>query len=392
VELNIINNLLSQVESLNSKYRRIAELTGENFNIFRILKLEASEVRLHSSFISELLNPNGSHGQKDLFLNLFVREFEFRNNNFESDGASVEIEKHTGFINDDQSEGGRIDIIITDRRNNHIIIENKIHADDKIKQLLRYKHHSKKADLFYLTLDGKEPKEYSKTGLEINVDFKCLSYKDDISRWLEYCRKEVATLPIIRETITQYLNLIKHLNSKSINSAMTEELSAVINSNIEAAFIVANNLDVATNKLLYRFRNEMQEIAKEIDHLGLTFEDDFDIKRRYMGFHFYKPHWEHCSICFSFQEYSKYLIYGICTEEDPIERPIPLELRSKLESLVGVKSKNIWWPIQMDMEAPFNQNWAKTFEPWKAIANGNMKNIIKKNLLEIINLIGETKL
>ena len=391
MELNAISNLLSQIEFLNSKYKKVAELTGENFNIFKILKLETSEVRLHTSFIAELLNPNGSHGQKDLFLNLFVKYFEFRNNNFESDGAFVEIEKHTGFINEDQSEGGRIDIIVTDRKNNHIIIENKIHAGDRIKQLLRYKNHSKKADLFYLTLDGKEPKEYSKTGLEIDVDFKCLSYEDDITRWLENCRKEVSIFPIIRETITQYLNLIKHLNGKSINSAMTEELSSIINTNIEAAFIVANNLNTATNKLLYKFKDDMNDIAKELDYLGFQFDDNFDINGRYMGFHFYKEDWKYCSICFSFQEYSKYLIYGICME-DPDKNPLPLELEIELESLVGIKSKNIWWPILMDMETPFNLNWAKTFEPSRAIANGDMKNIIKKNLLGIINLIGERKL
>lgn len=62
--------LLDQVNTLNNHYKKINDLTSENFNIFRILKLESSEVRLHSAFIAELLNPKGNHGQKDKFLKI----------------------------------------------------------------------------------------------------------------------------------------------------------------------------------------------------------------------------------------------------------------------------------------------------------------------------------
>ncbi len=392
MEPNNIRNILAQVANLNSRYKKITELTGENFNVFRILKMEASEVRLHSSFIGELLNPRGSHGKKDVFLKLFIDLFEFKKNHFESDGAFVEVEKHTGFINEGRTEGGRIDILITDRRSNQIVIENKIHAGNKFKQLLRYKQHSKKADLFYLTLDGKEPKEYSRTGLKCDVDYKCLSYKSDIVNWLEDCRKEVTTLPIIRETITQYIHLIKYLNNQSINNTMTEELSSVINTNIEAAFTIANNLSSATNRLLEKFKIDMISLGEEVKVDGFSLKEDFNVKNRYSGFYFFKPDWKHCSICFSFQEYNKYFFYGIITNNDPDKKPIPIILREKLESLLGIKSKNQWWPILIPMESPYNQNWEKTFEPWEAIANGTMKDIIKRKLFEMIDLIGAQKL
>jgi len=392
MELNNIRNLLVHVTTLNSRYKKIAELTGENFNVFRILKMEASEVRLHSTFIAELLNPNGSHGQRDLFLKLFVKLFEFKKNVFESEGATVEVEKHIGFISEDQNEGGRIDILITDRRNNHIVIENKIHAGDGIKQLLRYKGYSKKADLFYLTLDSKEPQEYSSLGLKLNIDYKCLSYKSDITSWLEDCRKEVATLPIIRETITQYLHLIKYLNNQSINDTMTEELSSLINSNLQAAFVIANNLDAATDKLLEKFHIDMLDLAEEVKSKGFLLCEDFNIQNRYIGYYFYKPEWKYCSICFSFQEYCKYFIYGVIVNEDPNQILVPVELKAQLESLTGVKSKNIWWPILINMESPYNQDWDKIFEPWEAIANGEMKNIVRRKLSEMMNLIGDLQL
>ncbi len=38
---------------------------GELFNIFNVLDLRTNEVRTHSAFIAELLNPDGNHGLGD---------------------------------------------------------------------------------------------------------------------------------------------------------------------------------------------------------------------------------------------------------------------------------------------------------------------------------------
>ncbi len=72
--METMKNLLSQVSSIIQQYEKVAELTGENFNVFKILKVETKEVKTHSAFIAELLNPQGSHGQGDVFLKLFVEQ------------------------------------------------------------------------------------------------------------------------------------------------------------------------------------------------------------------------------------------------------------------------------------------------------------------------------
>lgn len=77
-------SLLDQVNALLKRYADINQITGEEFNIFRILKLESSEVRMHSAFLAELLNPKGSHGQKDTFLKLFIDRFCFKGNHFDT--------------------------------------------------------------------------------------------------------------------------------------------------------------------------------------------------------------------------------------------------------------------------------------------------------------------
>ena len=59
----ILTHLLTQIYAIINKHEGILKLSGENYNIFRILQMGSSEVRLHSAFIADLLNPKGNHGQ-----------------------------------------------------------------------------------------------------------------------------------------------------------------------------------------------------------------------------------------------------------------------------------------------------------------------------------------
>jgi len=161
-------------------------------------------VRIHSAFLAELLNPQGSHGQGDIFLKLFVKDHDF---DFAS--AKVKVEKHIGSVG--QTTGGRIDIDIWDKNDFHIIVENKIYAKDQENQLIRYYNYGKgkrKFKLFYLTLEGDMPDEEtsccdkeSQIALKESEDYTLLSYKVDILEWLAACREKAATHPTLREGI-----------------------------------------------------------------------------------------------------------------------------------------------------------------------------------------------
>ena len=72
INLSTIKNLLENVHVIQNKYDDIADITGEKFNIFSVLNLTSNEVRTHSAFIGELLNIKGSHGLKDIPLQLFI--------------------------------------------------------------------------------------------------------------------------------------------------------------------------------------------------------------------------------------------------------------------------------------------------------------------------------
>jgi hypothetical protein len=144
MDIKDINNLLSNVTHIRNHYEEIAFLTGESFNIFKILKLSTNEVR-HSAFIAELLNTKGSHGQKDKYLEIFLEQIKIEDFPFDTKSAEVKPEFHIGFINEDKTQGGRIDILIEDKNRKRIIIENKIYAGDQKNQLLRYNNFDESA-------------------------------------------------------------------------------------------------------------------------------------------------------------------------------------------------------------------------------------------------------
>ena len=87
---------------------------GEFFNVFKTIRLRTEEVRLHSAFIAELLNPKGSHGLSYHFLQAFLEIIHLPKNYIDYHRCSQNIvERVIGRVTTD-TEGGRIDIIIED--------------------------------------------------------------------------------------------------------------------------------------------------------------------------------------------------------------------------------------------------------------------------------------
>lgn len=93
-KIKTIYNLVEHTNLIKKKYDDFAEFTGENYNVFKIIGLYSDEVK-HSKFIGNLLNAKAEHGQKDIFLKLFIEEIKefFRDKtkfeNFETDRKSV---------------------------------------------------------------------------------------------------------------------------------------------------------------------------------------------------------------------------------------------------------------------------------------------------------------
>jgi len=278
--LSEISILLHSVRLILDHQAQIEELKGEQFNIFSVLRMEYKENATHSAFLSTLLNPDGSHLKGSVFLRLFLQVVQIENF-IEIDTAKVKTEFSIGFVNNELKTGGRIDIFINDDSGDSISIENKIDAGDLFAQVERYcNYNTVQNKVLYLTLDGREPDKSSSGNKKPGEDFYLISYKEHISQWLELCLKEAADSPMLRESIKQYLNLIKKMTNTPDNIHEKELVNLLLN-NYETAVYIKSNLQKAMFSIADQVRDIV--IGKLNDLLGNEFliEKGYPITSRY---------------------------------------------------------------------------------------------------------------
>lgn len=265
--LNDISRIVAKEKTLQEERRK----QGENFNIFSVLNLSTKEVRLHSAFLAELLNPDGDHGLGYKFLEAFLSIIIQRvKPGFEFDIKSAKVSKEfsIGPISEDYTEGGQIDLLIRDDKNHAIVIENKIGANDQKNQLLRYDNYAKKNKtiesyiLLYLTLNRDEASEYSTCN---QVEYQRISYKKDILPWLQSCIGIAALHPIVRETIRQYITNIEQITNIMSKENKDELIELLVKKeNIESTMSICHCKDEIVKKILTDFiGNRLVQLAKK---------------------------------------------------------------------------------------------------------------------------------
>lgn len=390
-----LESLLTQISTIQKKYEEIYKRTGENFNIFNLLNLSYDEIS-HSKIIAALLNPKGMHGKGNIFIEKFLDCIEIGINDFSRDNIIIKIEKSIGNISEDYTEGGRMDIVITNGKNQQIFIENKIYAPDQWNQLLRYYHHNEKAHLIYLTLPGDDPSEKS-TGKEPQFKYKPISYKKHILEWLELCKLESIDNPILRETLTQYIVLIKQLTGQARSNEMKEEFMSTIlenEDNFLTAFTLFENININEIKLKI-LKEKFEPIINSLaGRLGFEEMISFDgcLKINDWGFSFKKPEWKAFRIDFAFNTTDlKNLVYGFCPGRACYY--YSTNISKKLEKYLWDLPRNLnpdknqYWLLYRSMDN--YRDWDKDFF-WE-IFTGKSPNIINEleSKIEEISAIAE---
>lgn len=197
--------------------RRCDREEARRFNVFEVLGLEDKEVRTHSAFLAQLLDPIGSHGQGALFLEEFLHRVEVPNVGDLSKWR-VRTEKYTPLF-------GNLDIVLSNYEDKLcIVIENKINARDQSGQLARYHrwltsmgYPDFRGSLVYLTLRGDPPsKEVSLTidgkyCAEAEQATRRMSYRKDISELLTTVLPRIEAVAVW-EIVRQYIGLIERLS------------------------------------------------------------------------------------------------------------------------------------------------------------------------------------
>lgn len=406
--LQKVNRLIHEERIL----RREKERRGENYNVFEVMNAQQDEVHTHSAIIASLLNPKSNHGCKGAFLQLFVNNLvesipEVANPialDTDFDKCHVDVERYIGRISSDYETGGRIDIIVeSEKRDKAIIIENKIYAEDQEKQLYRYRNYAitkyKNFIILYLSLDGHNPNKTSTTGKMFsmsneNKDFYCISYESFIRDWLVRCKEKAVSFPIVRETITQYYNLISKLTNQVMENSTREKLIDLLanKDNISALFKIRNiHYDVLNKVCNTTLIEQVQEVAKE---LGMLYKcPPRDWHTLYSQFFFYKPEWNHFCIGFEFMGKDlKNFNYGIrYKDKSDIGKflDVKTEILDKIERASNFRwESNSWWASFTPFKYP---NWNNDVA-FERLYDGTIKAEIKKNVESLCDCLNGIEL
>lgn len=375
-EIKELQSLLGQVAKIAKKNAELIDYYGGRFNLFQIFGVDHYE-NTHSAIIAELLNPKGSHGLKHKFVECLIKTLNIEQhiNDFDYVNCDVKTELVTG--------DGRIDIIIKDNKRNAIIIENKIYALDQWKQLQRYNEYALKEFgndkyvILYLTLTGCEASEQSSK----DVNYKQISYSIEIIDWLNKCVEIAARFPLVRESIIQYINHLQKLTNQGMDTKNKEEILKLLITpeNIEAAFIISQNISAVKENIVYEhFNKVLEEIAMEFNLEPIKIESN----SIYSGFGFNIPNWKYFKIYFEFDGSNfmnlGYMLYlknnSINCSEETIKGLSPYFKRHN-------NNKNI----------PLGWTYLDKYRYWngdaiKAILTGDMKTEIKNITQKLIDL------
>lgn len=253
---------------INKRDRSISERSSE-YNIYKILHITQNEV-LMCRVLADLLNPMGKHGMGQLYLERFLSDVAGISIS-DKDLQQAHVYKEYLITND-----RRIDIVIR-CRNIFIPIEVKINAGDQKSQLYDYYQYARQYDdqafVIYLTKDGRSPSEYSICGGIDNADripqdmIKCLSFSDDIIRWLDWCidnsREEMKPM------LTQYRDAIRDFTDNGDEEYLMELADKLTTNsdNLRTALEVVKAIDAAKSsvmiKLFQEFEKQMRPICEK---------------------------------------------------------------------------------------------------------------------------------
>ncbi len=351
-----LESLLRQINNIKIQYEKVDELNKNSFNIFTILRKAHDEVNLHSRFLYDLMNPEGSHKLKDIFLKLFLEEIGIKEEDFACNDIVVYREKEN------------IDILI---KNNEkaIIIENKIYSEDHSKQLSRYLENMQKrygegnVKVLYLTLFGEEPAEKEMKDKVITI-----SYAEDIKNWLEKCIKETAKYPTIRETIIQYLSLIKELTNQSKNGECMEKIKNLLLQGDNLKNIIGAELAVNECKieLQIKFWERLEEeLCKKYSFKFVHYDyKKLDLKKAVRKYYSSQIHNKYYGLEYKIDgtqlslyiEIDNNIYYGLCISEKDTKSENDIRKKISEKKEFEEISKNVLEKINT-AEKEINDDW-----------------------------------
>ncbi|MBQ4650832.1 MAG: PD-(D/E)XK nuclease family protein [Firmicutes bacterium] len=271
----MIENLIKDVYKTIETYYKSNHSSDDDYNIFNVLGIAEKEV-IMCRMLTDLLNPKGLHGRGPLFLkNFFEEVLELDVSDYNLEKAIVEKEHVI------PESTRRIDITI-EIENLFIPIEVKIDAGEQPHQCFDYYQYAKNVKgiaepvVYYLTKYGNVPSEKSTSRgnkkLNVEKDIRTLSFKNDITRWLQLCIDSEQS-GIVKAILEQYMNAIKEITG-TLNMELTENIKKQIlvdSNSFKAAVNIEKTMIAAkielTEKVFEEFEIQMDSLIEKKDYM-----------------------------------------------------------------------------------------------------------------------------
>jgi len=375
-----IPDLLQYTQTLRYYEDKLAHARGDRFNIFALLGVERLEVATHTPYIVEFLNRDGVHGLGSRPLEAFLRRFDMKLN---PATTVVKTNHRLGPVTD--HSGGLVDILLEDQASTRqVVIENKIHHGDGPNQLERYRGSLKHAQIVYLTLDGRKPSDYSTRNKE---GILCLSYAQNILAWQEDCHREAAGAPLVRETITQYINLIKRLTGQTTNTYMSAQIveSVLKNEASLAAYYELFGTERAIRaKIIATLRTQCDEIARPLG-LEVKFDDGLlDEKESSFYFRDASMREQHIWITFMFESSNYYdFFFGIRYDDSNDSHFAPPGLLDAFKGVFGGGTSTEWWAAWKYWDSRSHWN----IETYADIVSGRFQPELEDKVKKLLDVV-----
>ncbi|RDU53085.1 PD-(D/E)XK nuclease family protein [Helicobacter sp. MIT 01-3238] len=212
---------------------------NNDYNPLKAVQNPYNEVNMHSGFIYSLLDTNGKHYQDDLFLSLFLEVLGLKE--WFGSTTNAQVRKESNYI----------DLYIFNDTK-HIIIENKINADDQPNQIATFIEtiHNNGVEyenifVIFLTLHDREPNQSSRTNKDNNllweikqdskndwfleskdgektnkVGYKKVLYGDKILEWIESCQSKsgVGNIANLNYALESYKDIVQIITNNKENT------------------------------------------------------------------------------------------------------------------------------------------------------------------------------
>lgn len=276
-----VKNLLDNISQVQMIMDAKDADTAKKFNAFQILDIAYDEVRL-CRVLFALIDPKGTHSQRDIFLRLFLEQVLGVKGMEEEELRSAKVFREYIIPGN-----RRIDLVIQTKYR-FIPIEVKIYALDQIDQCADYIKYAKTKGLndndnwhlYYLTRFGEPPNEYSHKGEEARI--QNISWNANILPWLKGCIDLAAQRGLlnISEVLRQFIDAI-NLFTETVEDEKMQRINEIVNKDATtykaALLLEATMTQIKTDWLILFFEMLTQAMKiKGYERTKKTAVYDFD--------------------------------------------------------------------------------------------------------------------